>query len=181
MTEEKEKHFVLGNKFYIQGEIGEELCAKITAPLIALIETKEKEKAPTSIDIYLCSPGGDVYPALDLVAQIERAKKIGIEVRTIVTGHVASAASLIAVTGHKRLVSKRASHLIHYARMWQYSNNPEMLDREYEFGKWLQQTLVDIYKEYTKLEDVETKIKTDNYRINGAEDLIRLGLADEII
>jgi len=181
MAEEKEKHFVSGDKFYIQGEIRESLCKEITAPLITLIENKKKEKAPTPIEIYISSPGGSVDPTLDLIAQIERARDLGVEIHTIVTANVASAASLIAITGHKRFVSKRASHLIHYARMWQFTNNPEMLEREYEFGKWLQSTLVDIYKEYTKMEDIETKIKTDNYRINGAEDLIRLGLADEII
>jgi hypothetical protein len=56
-----------------------------------------------------------------------------------------------------------------------------MSERNHKTTKFLQEELVQIYKEHTKVQDIEKKLLADNYMVNGGKALIKLGLADQII
>lgn len=174
-------NFINNGKFFICGDIDDTLPEQIIAPFIREVELKSKLKNPSPIEIHITSNGGSVNFAFDLITQIEKAKRLGVPVHTYVTSCVCSAGSLIACVGHKRFVSKRAYHLLHFARGWEYSHNPVMSQRNAENWKWMQKELVDIYKQYTKIKNIEDKLLADNYMVNGGKELIRLGLADELV
>lgn len=175
------QNFVKGGDFFIYGDIDETIPHTIISPLIREIKKRIELAEPTPIDFYITSYGGYLSYAFDLITWFEHAKNCGIEIHTYVTSVAFSAASLIAVSGHKRYASSRAYHGIHFARGWDYSHNPVMSDRNVENFKWMQAELVKVYKERTKLTDIEAKLLADNYMINGGAELLKSGFVDEVI
>lgn len=179
------QNFAEGNNFYIYSSIDDTFGRDILAPFtnkVSELSGKSCEcSTPKVINIFISSVGGRLDYTFDLVTLIEKAKKSGIEVRTYVTSNACSGASLIAVSGSKRYISSRAYHLLHYARGGDFSHNPEMIARNTENGLFTQGELVKIYKKYTKVKGLEKKLLADNYMINGGEECIKLGLADELI
>jgi ATP-dependent protease ClpP protease subunit len=171
-------NFASGRNFYIYGNVDDSMPRNIIAPFVEECEKQFGRREPQPINIYISSYGGRVDYGFDLIAQIERAKECGITINTFVTSVACSCGSLIAVTGTNRFVGERAYHLLHFMRGTDYAHNPEMLKRNYENGKFWQTKLVDIYKRYTKIKDIEAKLLADNYMVNGANQCIKLGLAD---
>lgn len=171
-------NFSKGNNFYIYGDIDYTIPENIIAPMIEYIDRKKDLKDPGDINIYVSSYGGYVQYGFDLISQMEQAKDLGFSVNTYVTSVACSCGSLIAVAGSKRYVSERAYHLLHFMRGSDYAHNPIMSDRNNENAKFWQKQLVDIYKKYTRLKNIEKLLLPDNYMINGASQLIRHGLAD---
>lgn len=172
-------NFFKDTNFYIFGGIDSTMPEKIIAPFIEVVDKKSNLRKPGSINIYVSSYGGLVQYGFDLIAQIERAKDLGFQVNTFVSSTACSCGSLIAVTGTKRFIGERAYHLLHFARGGSYSHNPIMSERNLENDRFMQKALVDIYKKYTKLRDIEAKLLADNFMVNGAAACIRAGLADE--
>ena len=175
------KNFNHGNNFFITGEIDETIAFEITAPLIQKINEEKTKTDKAPINIYISSYGGYVHHAFDLITWFEYAKTVGVPIHTYVTSVAFSAASLIAVAGHKRFGSTRAYHGLHFARGFDYSHNPEMTQRNADNFKWQQNELINIYKKYTKLKDLPKLLVADNYMVNGGAELKKLGLIDEII
>lgn len=175
------QNFVHNNSFFINGEVDETIAENIIAPLIKEINERKNLANPEPINFYITSYGGYVKDAFDLISWFEYAKKVKVPIHTYVTSVAFSAASLIAVSGHKRFGSVRAFHGLHFARGGDYAHNPDMADRNTQNFKWMQSELVKIYKGRTKLKDIEKLLLADNYMINGGDDLKKYGLIDEII
>jgi ATP-dependent protease ClpP protease subunit len=167
--------------FFIGGEIDESFTHNIIAPLIREIKKRKEMVLPAPIDFFISSYGGYVSQAFDLITWFEHAKKCGLEIHTYVTSVAFSAASLIAVSGHKRYGSSRAYHGLHFMRGWDYAHNPNMAERNAENHKWMQSELIKIYKQKTKLKDIEDKLLADNYMINGGANLLKFGFIDELL
>lgn len=171
-------NFSKSNNFYIFGSVDDSFPRKIIVPFIEAVNRQIDKKEPSDLNIYVTSRGGSVNYGFDLITHMERAVANGVEVNTYVTSEACSCGSLIAVAGSKRYIGKRAYHLLHFMRGWDYAHNPIMLDRNAEQGKFWQVELVNIYKKYTKLKDIETKLLADNFMINGSAACIKAGLAD---
>ncbi len=167
--------------FYIFSEINETFPKDIIIPFIEQIRKQNNNKTFKDLNIYITTNGGYCNYAFDLITHIEFAKKLGICINTYVTSQALSAGSLIAVTGTNRYVGERAYHLLHFMRGWQYSHNPEMSKRNTEQDLFWQDRLIDVYKKYTKIKDIKKKLLADNYIVNGADECIKLGLADKKI
>jgi len=183
--ETQSQHHAEDNNFYINGEIGDSFAKEIVQPFIKEVSRQSnlcKECGKRDgLNIFITSIGGSLEQAFDLISYIEKAKSLGLTVRTYVTSMACSAGSMIAVTGSKRYVSSRAYYHLHYARGGSYSHNPEMIDRNTENAHFVQGELVKVYKKYTKLKGIEKKLLADNFMINGGEEIIRWGLADELL
>lgn len=175
-----ELNFAKGDNFYIYGDVDESFPKNIIAPFIELVQIKTKEANPSPINIHLSSPGGYVQYCFDLVSWIEYAKLRKVIVNTYVTSVAYSAASVIAVVGSKRFVSRRAQLLIHFARGFDYSHNPEMTERNRQSSDFMQEEMIAIYNKYTKIKDVRKKMLADNFYILGGNELIKQGFADEL-
>jgi len=65
---------------------------------------------PTPLKIYINSNGGEIFGAIPLVDAIQKCK---IPIHTYIEGIAASAASLIAMAGHKRFITTNSFMLIH--------------------------------------------------------------------
>lgn len=176
-----DQNFFMDGNFFINGDIDNSMAKSIIAPLINEINNRAKLKNPTPIKIFVTSYGGYIKDAFDIISWFDYAKKQGVSIHTYVTSVAFSAGSLIAVSGHKRFGSTRAYHGLHFARGWDYSHNPIMTERNAQNSKWMQSELVKIYKERTKLKQIEKLLLADNYMINGGSNLLKAGIIDEIL
>jgi ATP-dependent Clp protease protease subunit len=68
---------------------------------------------PKPLKIYINSNGGELFAAIPLIDAIANSK---IPIYTYIEGLAASAASLIAMAGHKRFITKNSFMLIHELR-----------------------------------------------------------------
>lgn len=170
-------------KFFIYGDIDETFPQNIIAPFATLVQTYSELTSPPPIEIWISSSGGDLSYTFDLITLMELAIASEIEILTYVTSTACSAASLIAVSGSQRVVSRRAYHLLHFARGADYSHNPIMSERNLENMKFLQSEMLQIYSSKTKLniEQLEKDLLADNFIINGGQNLIDNGLADILL
>lgn len=174
--------FADGNKFFILGEFNDELKKEIILPLTKKIEELAPLKEAT-IDIYINSPGGYCDIMWHIINLIEIAKKKGIKVRTIVMGEACSAASMTAITGSEgeRYIDPHAEHLPHYGQAWGYrAKTPLQMDRGSDYTKRHFKRLLDHYKKYANVPDLDEQIKDDLYFIP-ANLCIKYGLADKYV
>lgn len=133
--------------------------------------------SPAAIKIYINSDGGEVFGALSSVDKIRTSK---VPVHSYVEGLVASAATLISVSCHKRYVSKNSVMLIHQVRSWFQGTHENFKDENHNLDI-LSNIIKSIYLKHTKFSESELNeiLKRDIYL--NAEDAIKYGLADEII
>lgn len=179
MEDTPKLNFLRDGNVYLFGEIDETIPENVIAPLVRLVTERELDKDPKPITIFISSDGGDAYYALDLISIIESCRG-KVQINTMVTSHAFSAASMIAVCGHKRFATRWASHLVHYPRSWDFSHNPEMAEINVDALKFLTSEMLNIYKQRTKIKDLDKKLISDNYIVSGKE-LVKVGLVDKIL
>lgn len=175
-------NFADGNSFYLLGDFDEDMKWRIILPLTKKIEELSKQKDAT-IDIYINSYGGYCDIMWHIVQLIELAKKKDIKVRTIVIGSAYSAASMTAITGTpgERYIDPRAEHLPHYGTAGGYRvRTPLQGERTAAHTRRHFKQLVDHYKKYSNIPDLEKHVKDDMYFIP-AKSCIKYKLADKFV
>lgn len=178
---ELEHVFVDGNKFYIMGVFDESLLKEIIVPLTRKIEDGSQLKEPPTLDFYINSPGGSGYIVMHLIRLFELAQKKGFKIRTIVPQYAYSAGSMLAIAGTKgeRYIGETAEHLPHYGQQYGgYLTTPLQIERTMAHKKRWFKGLIDHYKKYSNIPDIDEKLKDDDYFIT-AKNCIRWGLADK--
>jgi ATP-dependent Clp endopeptidase proteolytic subunit ClpP len=132
---------------------------------------------PAPIKLYINSDGGEVFGALSTVDRIKSNK---VPVHSYVEGLVASAATLISVSCHKRYMSKNAVMLIHQVRSWFQGTHENFKDENRNLDV-LSNIIKNIYLKHTKFTDQELTelLKHDIYL--SADEALKYGLVDEII
>jgi ATP-dependent Clp protease protease subunit len=148
-------------------------------------EIEEEEEAvfvkhtikPSPIKLYLTSEGGLVYQALMVCDVIQRLET---PVHTICTGFVASAATLISISGKKRYITEKAYMLIHEIRSGVWGKYTEIKE-EHQNNKELMKDLVAFYLERTQLTEdfLKTILKKDRHW--NAETCLEYGVVDKIL
>jgi ATP-dependent Clp protease protease subunit len=144
---------------------------------LSILQSQYNLSHSPTIDLYVSSEGGDVFPAMSAVDRILNSK---IPIHTRVEGSVASAATLISVVGHKRYISKNAFMLIHSVRSSFWGNFGEIQD-EFKNLELIMNKIKQIYLAKTKFKESELDdiLKHDLYL--DAKEALKYGLVDEII
>ncbi len=171
------------NRIYFYSEIGRAEVLQLNKTLRNLNSSHMADqkrfarKEPDEIFLHINSYGGSIFAGLSVVDEIRRSQ---VPITTVVDGCCASAATLVSVVGHRRLINKHAFMLVHQLSsvMWgkysEFKDNMENLNHEMEIIK-------NIYHQYTKMPDkqIDEILKHDLWW--DAKTCIRYGLADEII
>ena len=168
------------NRFFITGIFDKDMESATISQLRKEIETQE-EKKDGLLEFYISSDGGYAYVLIQLVELMELAKRRGITVRTIVTSHAYSCGSLLAVAGTKgeRYISRYAEHLAHYGQFDGYrKSTPLQVERQAEQSKRWTKTILEHYKRYCDIPNLEEQLKDDAFWIP-ADKAIKWGLADK--
>ena len=173
---------VQDNKIYFYSDINKESILELRMALEKMIKQHQimslkYESVPVPIKLYICSDGGEVGSAMVIIDIIRTSK---IPIWTIVEGEAMSAATLISISGHKRLMSQNAHMLIHQIRGGIWGKMNEFED-EYKNMKKYTKVLKNLYKKYTKLgeDKLQNILKKDI--LWGAKTCLKYGLIDEII
>jgi len=98
---------------------------------------------PKALKIYINSNGGELFAAIPLIDAINNSK---IPIETYIEGMAASAASLIAMAGHKRYITKNSFMLIHELRTGVAGTYSNVMD-EHENCKKLMNVIKKLYLE----------------------------------
>ncbi len=133
-----------------------------------------------NIDVLVTSLGGNV----DFAFQIHDAlKDHPAKVTTIINGFCASAATLIALAGDVRKISKNALYLIHKCSSYAWGNEHD-LETELEAQKTTNDVIYNMYKDVCKKSDAELSelFNADNGHGKWitAQEVVDFGFCDEI-
>jgi len=132
---------------------------------------------PPHINLYINSDGGEIFSAFTTV---DRIKACRVPIHTHVEGIVASAATLISVSGKKRTIGKNGVMLVHQLRSWCGGTHENFKD-EAKNLELLADKVKAIYLEHTKFTETELEelLKHDIYL--NADDCLKYGLVDNIV
>lgn len=178
---------VVKNKIIYSGNITIQGCHELNCKLRKLesdYSTETKPIAndfytvqPVPIELYITSTGGVVYSALSVVATI---KTMSIPVHTIISGYVASAATLISVVGAKRYIQPYSTAMIHELRANFWGKYNELQDMRVNIDN-LMNSIVDIYIKHTKLDETYLREHLKRDVDWSIEECIKYGIVDEVV
>jgi ATP-dependent protease ClpP protease subunit len=172
------------NKVFFNDDITDASCFQLNKELRVVAERMKllamlhgQDPATTPIYLHLTTNGGQIHAAFSV---IDCMRNLGVPVHTVVDGFVASAGTLISISGHRRLMLPNAYMLIHELRSEFWG---KMTDIEEEI-KNLKKTMSHISKLYTThtqltAAQLEKILKRD--AIWNAVECERKGLVDEVI
>lgn len=128
------------------------------------------------INVLICSPGGEVPAAMSLIAVMEASE---IPIRTIALGECGSAALMILMAGHQRVVTPYSSILSHQFMSGMEGSFSNIKASVIEFDNY-HEKIVKFYMERTSLdrETIEKHLLKDVDSWLKPEDAIKFGLAD---
>lgn len=167
------------SNIFFNGELNDETCFKLSE---ALLHHKNNlminNDNGNHINLYIQSQGGALLPTLAVVDEILRSE---IPVYTYVRGYAASAATLISVAGHHRLMYNHSLMMIHSVRTHQEVNTYNEVKDIYENLDLFMKIVKDIYLENTNIDakKLDQLLMKDSW-ITSSQAL-ELGLIDQII
>jgi ATP-dependent Clp protease, protease subunit len=130
------------------------------------------------IKLFITSNGGYVY---QVFSAIDTINNMEIPVHTICKGFVASAGTILSLSGKKRFITKNSYMLIHEIRSGMWGKYQQIKD-DYENCKTLMDHLKKIYMEKTNIKDERELDEILKKDISwNAQICLEKGLVDEII
>ena len=162
------------NYINVYGPITAEGCFHIQEQLYNI----KKQKKYYRINMYIQSTGGSLLPTFALVDYIKRSS---IPIDTYVNGFVASAATLISVSGSKRYITKNSLFLIHSLRTGVGEVNFNQLEDHYLNSESMMNIVKNIYKENSEIDDEKLEYLLQHDLWLNAEECIKLRLVDKLL
>lgn len=152
------------NNLYFQGEINPETCFYLQQNLIKL---QKKENENKFINFYIQSVGGSLLPTFGLIDTMTLSR---IPIYTFVNGYVASAGTLLSVSGHKRYITKNSMMLIHSVRSSIGEVNYQQLEDHYYNSASMMNIIKNIYKGKSNIDDKYLNfLLSHDYWLNSTE------------
>lgn len=129
-----------------------------------------------NLDIYINSGGGDVFASQSIYSMLNRHEAF----KTMyIDGLAASGASLIAMAGNKIVMPANALMMIHNSRTFAMGDKQKLREIADKMEK-IDETLITVYQNKSKLEPDEIKQMLDDETWFTAEEAVEKGFADEI-
>lgn len=166
-------------RFYTH--VTSETCSRLVEVLISLdIRSKQTEiiyGTRLPIELHLQSTGGELMPTFYVCDLI---KNLDTPVHIYIDGFVASAASLIAICGDKRFMTKNSCILVHQLRAQTTGKLSEMRQELSNFNQFMD-NLRNIYLENSNvsIEELDELLNSEVWL--SSQKCLDLGFVDEII
>ena len=152
------------NNLYFQGEITPESCFYLQQNLIKLQKVENENKF---INFYIQSVGGSLLPTFSVIDTMRLSR---IPINTFVNGYVASAGSLLSVSGHKRYITKNSMMLVHSLRTSIGEVNYQQLEDHYYNSESMMNIIKNIYKEKSNIDEQHLDfLLSHDYWLNSTE------------
>lgn len=142
------------NEKYIDWWTGEE--SKTDVDLIGFKEALDNIGNVQKINLYINSPGGDVFVASTMVSMLKRKKESGTELNAYVDGLSASAASFLMMVADNIYLYKNSTVMIHKPYSYAFGNAIDLQKTIDTLNKLEESIMIPMYLEKSKVN--ETKI-----------------------
>jgi len=119
---------------------------------VPLIHTLNVLSSNDKITIHICSPGGMVDTALQIMYAMDQCEA---EITTIAEGLCASAATYIWLSGHNIYSAPHSSFLFHTCSYGEFGKFNEVNDRHGFFTTWFEKIMKKIYKGFLTDEEID--------------------------
>ena len=170
------------NRIYFYSEVTRAKNLELNKNLVTMSNTlynrgQSLQVDPGRIFLHINSFGGSVFAGMSSVDYILNSK---VPVTTVIDGCAASAATIMSVVGHHRVMHKHAVMLIHQISSAMWGKFEEMKD-DMKNSELLMETIIRIYEEHTRIPRSELKeiLKKDIWW--DANRCIKYGLVEKIV
>lgn len=176
------KNYMYNEKVFLLDEITSDNCAFLIGELTSFI--LNPENMGKKIFFIINSPGGEVSVMMTIIGLINMAKLYDIEIFTFVLGQAGSAASLIAVQGSQRMMSRFATHFIHFGSIYtittKKSEIEKICEQTLEYSEQMENLYLKACKGKLTLNDLHT-FQADERGYLSAQQCLKYGLCDAVI
>ena len=181
LTKDSPRNYMYKNTVYLLDEISDLSCAYLIGDLYDFVT--DKRNFDTPLNFIINSPGGDVYTMMTILGLINIAKVNGIQINTFVMGVAASAASVIAIQGDVRKITRVSRHFVHFGAMWSLTERHSEIEKIYEQTKDYAERIDNLYLEACPGLTPEKlrNLQLDERGYLNAEQCVEYGLCDSII
>jgi ATP-dependent protease ClpP protease subunit len=155
--------------FYIVEEIGD------VGEFLDLINILKTAEAHDTIFIYLNTPGGNLYTAIQIISAIRQS---GATVITCLEGEVASAGTLIFLAGHKYVVNPNCTFMIHNYSHWVGGKGNEVAIRVKYSEQYFRTLASDMYGKFLTPQELDDVLNGKDIWLDSDQVLARLGATD---
>lgn len=159
------------NEVYFYDEVTRESVLHLVNVLLTL-----REKYTKKIWLFIHSEGGDLHAGMSAMDHIAN---LGIEVRTVIDGFVASAATLMFLAGTKRYTMPSANLLIHQLSTEFWGKFQDLQD-EMANSEGLMNTIKSVYKKHTSIPSKQIKSLLKREMYLSAEKCIEYNIAHAV-
>ncbi len=170
------------NRIYFYSEVNRPKNLELNKNIVTMANTLYNRGQSLSVDpgrifLHINSGGGSVFAGMSSVDYILNSK---VPITTVIDGCAASAATIMSVVGHHRVMHKHAFMLIHQISSAMWGKFEDMKD-DMKNSELLMETIIKIYEEHTRIPRSELKeiLKRDIWW--DAKTCLDYGLVDEII
>jgi len=170
------------NRIYFYSEVNRPKNLELNKSIVTMANTLYNRGQSLSVDpgrifLHINSGGGSVFAGMSSVDYILNSK---VPITTVIDGCAASAATIMSVVGHHRVMHKHAFMLIHQISSAMWGKFEDMKD-DMKNSELLMETIIKIYEEHTRIPRSELKeiLKRDIWW--DAKTCLDYGLVDEII
>jgi ATP-dependent protease ClpP protease subunit len=181
-TEEEYEYIkVINNEIYFYCDVSSDSVLELNVALkklerdLRLKRVELGEYSDPTIRVFIHSDGGELYAGLSAMDHIKSTKA---KVVTIADGCCASAAAMMMLGGHERLVTKNGYVLIHQLGTDAAWGKYEDLKDEMENCNKLMEHLKDIVRSVTSLPDKKLNRMMKHDIMLPAESCIKYGVVD---
>lgn len=163
---------------FLVGEIHEQTLFDVIARIRAILYARPEEKKNDPINLFINSPGGNVYEAFGI---IDYLNTLPVKVNTICRGIAASAAALLLVNGTgQRVASKNSTIMVHEISSFSHGTTSNVKSNTKHL-EWLEDVMYKMLGEKTKKDiDFWKKEMSRDYYLS-PEQALELGVIDKII
>lgn len=176
------RNYMVDNKVFILDEINSINCAYLIGDLTNFVFNEQNINK--KIMIIINSPGGEIDVLFTILGLLNIARLSNIEIYTFVLGRACSAASILAVQGDYRYMSKLSKHFIHFGSIYDVTQKRSEIEKIYTQNKEYTDMIDELYisKSNNKLnKEFLEKIQNDERGYLNANRCLKLGLCDAIV
>jgi len=166
------KQLVNVYEFYLNGEI------ESAENYVQWFDTIRHASSQDAIKIYINSPGGDVFTAIQFMRVLQETQA---NVIMSIEGFCASAATMIMLCGDSFEISEHSMFMFHNYSGGTFGKGGEMLDQLQHERKWSEKLLREIYKDFLTDEEITSVLDNKDIWMDGEEVAKRLKLRQEKI
>lgn len=159
------KQIVNVHEFYLSGEI------ESSEEYIQWFDTIRHAGETDVIKLYLNSPGGDVFTAIQFMRVLQETDA---NIVMSVEGICASAATMILLCGNSFEISDHSMFMFHNYSGGTFGKGGEMLDQLQHERKWSEKLLREIYKDFLTEVEITSVLENKDIWMDGEEVIKRL-------